>query len=322
MKKLLVVLLFAALVLPIFADDAKVLPTGVLRITTAPSFASSSKTFDSDGKLQDSNAFWANNLGLAFEYGINDWVSGALQWAPGWTYASHISGTNDANMNGVYDLFAGAKFQIFGEKGLVQNDTIRFAVAPGFKIPYAGPNYKDQLKNEQKGDAYTAVNLDQHVLGIGGRGYFDYVFTKYFYLNFFTEYIDYPIKGKYEDSSLTNYGTAQYYKAHGLSAPSKVDYGYDFTFETEPTFLYPVYDWVSLGGSLMVDYKYSPALKVDGTSVADSASTSWTMTPTLEAFFTTAFPVDLKLTYLVPLAGKNTSQVSAFAIQVKTFVKF
>jgi hypothetical protein len=325
MKKFLVALLFAALVLPIFADDAMVLPTGVFRITTAPSFASESKAYDSSGKLKDTNAFWANNLGLALEYGANDWISAAIQWAPGWTYASHISGTNDANLNGVYDMFAGAKFQIVGEKAPVQSDTMRFAVATGLVVPFSGPNYADQAKNAAKGDAYTVINDDHHVLGLGGRGYFDYIFTKFFYVNLYTQFIDYPVKGNYEDASLLNYETAQFIKGMGGLAgptPSKIDYGYNFTFETEPTFLYPVYDWVSLGGSLPIDFKCAPDQKVDGTAVGHTGWTTWTINPTLEAFFTTAFPVDLKLQYLIPLAGTNTQATSAFAIQVKTFLKF
>jgi len=80
MKKLLLVLVMLALVLPAFADDAKVLPKGVLRTYLAPSYTTITEVYDADGEAQDTTETKLLNLGAALEYGITDWVNLGLQW--------------------------------------------------------------------------------------------------------------------------------------------------------------------------------------------------------------------------------------------------
>ena len=88
MKKLLLAAsVCAVLGVSLFADDAKVLPEGVIRLTTAPTYAMINGTYDEDGKYEayesKEGAIKAFNLGFALEYGVNDFISAAVQWAPG-----------------------------------------------------------------------------------------------------------------------------------------------------------------------------------------------------------------------------------------------
>ncbi len=128
-----------------FADDALVLPAKVLRVTTALSFGSFDEEYDADGKAQDATETSFTNVGAAVEYGVNDWVTAALQWAPGYNITSEIDGQK-AKINGPLDIFAGAKFQIVGAKAPVVNEQFRFAVAPGIKIPLPGADFTEERK--------------------------------------------------------------------------------------------------------------------------------------------------------------------------------
>jgi hypothetical protein len=83
------------LVMPnIFAEEAKVMPKQVGRFYVAPTLAFAPGAFDEDGEYEvyDSGegSLRAFNLGFALEYGINDWISGAIQWAPGVTVWSDV----------------------------------------------------------------------------------------------------------------------------------------------------------------------------------------------------------------------------------------
>src|SRR5271157_1453354 len=97
MRKALVFLLLAAFAIPIFADDALVLPAGVLRLYVVPTYAMADKMYDSSGKAQDiafgpsTAKFSLFNLGLAAEYGVTDWLTAALQWTPGWYAWSDVA---------------------------------------------------------------------------------------------------------------------------------------------------------------------------------------------------------------------------------------
>ncbi|HTX71829.1 MAG TPA: hypothetical protein VMC79_03300, partial [Rectinemataceae bacterium] len=131
MKKVLLIALVAALVIPVFADDALVMPAQVFRTYITGAYATVNNAYDNDGKTVDisSNAVTVFNMGAALEVGINDWITGAVQWAPGYNVYSKIDGKDKANLADSADLFVGAKLQIVGPKVPVQNETFRFAVA-------------------------------------------------------------------------------------------------------------------------------------------------------------------------------------------------
>jgi hypothetical protein len=268
------------------AEDAKIMPKRVGRLYMAPSFGFANGEYDKDGKYESydsgEGAMKLFNLGFALEYGVIDWVTAAVQWAPGvnvWSDVDRDLGSDsDVNANGVADLFAGAKLQIIGEKAPVQSGMFRLAFGPGFKIPLPGPDYEEQSKNIAKDDPVTAANVDRHVFGLGLRTYFDYIINEHFFINFYNEIIGYPVKGKLSESGLEGrlvVNGLDTLKKQLKSAPlpalvaladeisyeDEVEYGYDLTFELEPVFSTPLGGGIVFTAGLPLNYKMTPGKK-------------------------------------------------------------
>jgi len=282
MRKVLVFLLLVAIAIPIFADDALVLPAGVLRLYVVPVYAMADKMYDNDGKAQDISLLGSTaklslfNLGFAAEYGVTDWMSAAVQWTPGWYAWSDLALTPSLpvnfNVNGYDDLFAGAKIQIVGEKGLVENKQFRFAVAPGVKIPMPDVDWEQQNANLAKLDDTTITSLAKHALGIGARGYFDYVIDEMFFVNLYTEYI-YLFERKNVETnpfSLTK---------------EDISWGYELTFEIEPHFQTMIADGIQFGAGLPLTYTTTPTQQVNGVDVPDSDTALLSIRPNVSVFF-------------------------------------
>lgn len=317
MRKLSVLLLLAVLALPAFADDALVLPAGVLRLYAVPVYAWISQQYDNNGTAQDipgQEKIQVFNLGFAAEYGALDWLTAAVQWTPGWYAWSDISTTPappyKMNVNGVDDLFAGAKIQILGEKGLVQNEMLRFAVAPGVKIPLPDVDWNAQQQNAGSGKDTTVLSLAKHAWGFGARGYFDYVINEMFFVNLYSEFIYYlERKGA---SSLAAYpGTFD------------VNWGYDLTVEVEPQAKFTITDGIRLGAGVPLTFVTTPKIKINGTEQANTDTNLLSLRPNVSVFFMKFFvPIELKAQYSLPLYGKNTFAVSAFDVELRTYLKF
>jgi len=322
MKKALMIMLLAAIALPLFADDALVLPAQVLRVYVAPTYAFADKAYDADGKLQDISfgpmtaKVSLFDLGFAAEYGVTDWLTAAVQWAPGWTLSSKIdlSPTSpffpaDYNVNGVNDIFAGAKIQILGAKGLVENKVMRLALAPGVKLPMPDVDWDKQSQNLGAGKDATLLSLAKHAWGVGARAYFDYVINNMFFINLYSEYIMYFKRTNVEyDLSL---------------AKADLEYGYDLTLEVEPHFTYMIADGMQIGAGLPVTYAMNPKLKVDGTAIDDTDGYTLSLSPNVSLFLMKFFlPLEIKASYGFPLMGKNSFAINNLTVQVKAYLKF
>jgi hypothetical protein len=220
----------------LFAEDAKAMPARMGRFYIAPSFTTADNKFDQNGNRGDArngkNAVTMFNLGFAIEYGINDWITGAVQWAPGWnTYSDVDVGLGqfsqnafadkiEANLKGFGDLFIGAKMQIVGPKALVPSEQMRFAIGPGVKAPIGKADFRKELSNLEANIFLAMQNaglgtipgaddpavlmgkLDKHSFGFGARTYYDWIFTPNFSLSLFNEFIYYPVKVKVKDYSI------------------------------------------------------------------------------------------------------------------------
>lgn len=300
------------------ADDAKVMPAGIGRFYVAPTFGFANNYFNEDGESKSyasgAGSMQLFNLGFALEYGIIDWITAALQWAPGWNAWSDVDTValgpdNDINANGVADLFLGAKLQFIGNQGLVENDMVRLALAPGVKIPLPGPDFEEQWNNVSdpaNKDPVTPANIDKHVLGAGARLYFDYVINEKFFINLYSEFIGYPVKGDIFKSGINAYAAEGIAKggligqidlaALGglIAAPQQaaltslvqgtkiidggtVDYGYDLTFELEPAFSTSIAEATVFSAGLPFNFKLSPAKKhsIDIASDFDTVVTAF-----------------------------------------------
>jgi len=334
MKKIMLGLCLAALVLPLFADDALVMPSHVIRTYLVGVYANIAKAYDNDGKKQDLpngiDSIKVFNLGAAVEYGVNDWVTGAVQWVPGYNISSKIDGTgmDKATLADSADLFVGAKLQIVGPKAPVQNDSVRLAFAPGIKIPLSKPDYEKEAENAGKGDNFLIQSADKHLFGIGGRGFFDYVVNEMVFLNLYTQLIYYPASIKAVDYSLTGYKTVAGYRAgyHDASYDPSFKLGYDFTLEFEPHFNKMLNDSIEFEAGLPFTYTASPALSVSDDTYdvyADqNPSHLLTMGPNVSLFFQKTFiPLELELGYTFPLLGKNDNASNLLLLELKAYAK-
>ncbi|MDR3166876.1 MAG: hypothetical protein LBT93_02945 [Treponema sp.] len=363
MKKKLILVWFCFLVVPalVFAENAKLLPGRVGRIYAVPAFAFVKAGFDRDGEYQkyadEGGALWALNLGFAAEYGILDWLTAALQWAPGWTFRSDVDAAVDkVNVNGLADIFAGMKLQLIGEGAPLKTGRFRLALAPGVKIPLPGPNFKEEAQKVAAGKAVSAGNQDKHVLGAGGRGYFDCIFNEYFFINLYGEFIYYPMRGKLENSGLDGYeiaaGINTLNNSIKLQDPSLgnaiksggVHYGYDLAFEVEPVFTLPLAKGVSFTAGLPFNYKLTPGKRYHltvnhtGNSGLDTeidlaaasiraqlneGSTSLlSLKPNASLFFTDLkLPMEFELCYSVPIWGKNEGAAHSLSFRAKLYFR-
>jgi hypothetical protein len=356
MKKILLFALILTLAAgAVFGDDAKAMPKMVGRLWIAPTFAFAPGSYDIDG---DYNAYKSGegelkmlNLGFALEYGVIDWITAAIQWAPGVTVWSDVDKDlialggvgNTVNANGVADLFVGAKVQIAGEKAPLKTDRVRFAIGPGVKIPLPGQDFEDQRLNTVAKDTVTGANVDTHVVGVGTRVYFDYIFNEHFFINLYNETIFYPIEGDIDKASLSEYGT--FWGAKALTGPAtngadaKVNYGYDLTFELEPIFSTPLAEGITFTAGLPVNYKFTPghSYSVSGAAggatvnkglktaledqlTEDDPTHSLKIRPNVNFFFTNwVLPTEIGLTYGLPVWGKNSMARHEITLKVKLY---
>jgi hypothetical protein len=354
----------------VFADDASVLPARIGRIYLAPVFAFANGAYDEDGEYSGykngegtMNAF---ALGIAAEYGVTDWISAAVQWTPAWVIASDVDVRQELPLdpytgkimdkvtaNGPADLFVGGTFLLVGDNAPVKNSKIRFALATGVKIPLPGPDFEEEYKNAGTGKAAAAANQDKHVLGVGLRTYLDYVFNKNFFLNFYTEFIGYPVNGKLSESGLPGYiqktgldalkselesNPAVVVPVSSLvSYKDEVFYGFDFTAELEPVFSASLPKGVNFSAGLPLNFHYSPASEYN---VAISPMiTGWmpetaalipegkasmllSLRPSVSFFFTGfPLPTEFKLGYWAPLTGENSMATHSVVLQIKVYFR-
>ena len=379
MKKILLIGL-ALLVLGsgLFADDAKVMPGRVGRFYLAPVFAFAPGFFNENGVYENYAMGHVSvfNLGMALEFGIIDWITAAVQWAPGWTFNSNVtpvSGLPFTDTNGVADLLVGAKIQIIGENAPVKTKAVRFALTPGVSIPLPGPDYEKEGEKFYQTSLYfqsmgmlgsieqsTAANMDRHVLGVGGRVYFDWVINDKFFLNLYNETFIYPVK-----KDLMNAGVklgALKAMAWSLIPPGmeavagpvidaiegNVDYKYKLTFELEPVFTTPLAEGTSLTVGLPITYVFNPAHEVTVSGLApivpfippamgisteqdilnyfklndEPASHILSVKPYVSFFVTKGvMPIEVKAQYAIPIWGMETPAQHQFICQVKAYFK-
>jgi hypothetical protein len=347
----------------VFADDASVLPARVGRVYLAPVFAFADGQFDANRDYvkyrSGEGATKVFALGVAAEYGVLDWISAAVQWTPAWVIASDVDvkqkipiGTykdtvmDDVNANGPADVFVGGKFLLVGDKAPFQSSQVRIALATGVKIPLPGPDFEEQLKNGGTGKAVTAANQDKHVVGLGLRTYADYVFNEHFYLDFYTEFIGYPAKGKLSESGLTGYiqwaGLNQMIADNPIPPnlyhfEDEVFYGYDLTLELEPVFSTSLSRGVNFTAGLPLNFHFSPPNKYDvflhpmitgmnpdaaALVPEGSASLLLSLRPSVSFFFTNfVLPTEFKLGYWAPIAGESSLATHYVTLQIKVYFK-
>ena len=328
----LVIVILAAL--PLAADDGSVLPAGVFRARAVPVYAWVPGSYDNGGTYSATSAgtITVPDLGFALEYGITDWITAGLQWAPGVNIGSSIpmaGGAAAGNLDGPANLFAGVMVQIVGPKAPVVSDVVRVSVAPGVKIPLAGSvDYAAQFQNYMTGKAFIAEYPDIETLGIGGRAWLDYIINKSFFLDVYMQFIDYPGTVALKDSSLTGYGTYAGFAQNGIAFNPSVNYGYTLRFEIDPHYNTDIADGINLAVNCAFRYDGTPAETWSQSSpvpgyAPSPSSTFFSANPSLDVFFyKSPVPFELDLDYGQPIAGTNTTQDYSIDMQIKVYFKF
>jgi hypothetical protein len=335
MKKALILLLLVAMVAPVFADDALILPNRIIRFRTIPSLAMTSQAFDKDGEKQDlTQATQAGvatidsinvyALSFALEVGVTDQINVAAQWTPGWQFGSAVSATAPAGLpaavgnqvvegiekaqfTGLNDLFVGAKIQILGASGFVPNESMRLAASVGAKVPLSVYDPDEAGREAAAGNEFQAGRVDRDVWGVGFRLHYDYLFSEMFFVNLFSE--------------------TQIFLPRDLDVGGGQEvefaYGYQQAFEIDPQVVYPISDAVRLSGSLATRFTMTPDEEIGGETEEDSASQLLTITPQVGAFFTgLPVPIETKLQYSLPVYGVSANATNALALQINTYLRF
>ncbi|SIP87247.1 hypothetical protein SAMN05920897_10145 [Alkalispirochaeta americana] len=245
------------------ADHARTLPARVLRTHVIPIYSFAREDFKDDFRFDiesasaDVDIF---SIGFALEYGITDWITAAAQWTPTAVLWSKIDAdiklpavppagepAGDPQVGTWFDLFLGAKVQVVGERAPVRSDRIRFALAPGVKIPTSGEiDWDDEWDNAKDGDDYILTAPDRNIFGFGGRFFLDYIVSPSLFINFYGEAIYYP-----------GTGNAPSLPVHAIASTANLDtddfsYGYDITLEVEPHYIHTASPGLQITGSLPV----------------------------------------------------------------------
>ncbi|MBN2628758.1 MAG: hypothetical protein JXA95_18995 [Spirochaetales bacterium] len=353
MRKLLISVLLASLAFTAFADDAKVLPSGVLRATFANILINSDSEYDKDGEKQDSNKLLFDNFGSALEFGVTDIITAAIQWAPGtmvytdfesatldavFTAYSIPNSSKDAVFTGLSDLFAGAKIQV------VNTSDMRFAFAPGAKIPLDSYDAAVEGQAMVDGDSYRVFSQSStESLGLGGRIYFDWQITEDLFINLYNQTIFYLANDKYtKDDAVTyaaNYNGAYAAAIGGGATPtvaagiaentatdaiskSSFEYPIYLDFEIEPHYDLNLNKTANLSFSVPVKYSMNGKVTVEGTEKDNSDAFLLSVNPGMSFFYMGGFPFELTANYDYPLAGKNSTTKSVFTFKLKLFYDF
>ncbi len=293
MRRIVLALVLITFAVPAFADDAKVLPAGILRTTVVPAFIVSNNQFGTDFEMDRSSATETKffNLGIALEYGVTDWITAAVQWAPGWTAWSSVDPDvgnplfDDADVDAVlhrfFDMFAGAKVQIIGENAPVRRSDMRFAFAPGLKFPLGYPDWDGQYdgavssQDVELDDPYVFATPqrgpDTNAFGVGARVYYDYIFNENWFINFFSEAgvylrdarapnLPYHLIAELLNDLDEDYDTDEF------------GYGWDIQFEIEPHFETMLGEGLLFGASLPINIDYLPEITLGGDKLSDIAA--------------------------------------------------
>ncbi len=336
MKKILISVLLASLTFAAFADDAKVLPSGVMRLTLANLILTADQAYDDDGEAQDSTEYFFDNFGAAVEFGITDKISAAVQWVPGVMLADDYTNDALAALNdqliftGISDFFVGAKIQV------LKTDDMRFAFAPGVIIPADSLDGLEEGRNALAGDDFRlASQSETESLGFGGRFYFDYQINKDFYVNLYNQTKYYLPNERYDDGAGATYaGTVSYYvntlgqplnvavaAAEAATVKHEYEYPIYLDFELEPHYDLTLSKTGSMGFGLPVKYSMKGETTVEGVG-QDDDSYSFSINPGLSFFYTGGIPFEVAANYDIPLMGKNADKRSMFTFKLKLFYDF
>jgi hypothetical protein len=257
---------------PAFGEEAELVPERDLRITLSPAAGIQIGEWE---KLTGGKTTLFN-IGAGLEYGVRDWVSAQVLWLPGVNVWSTME--DDMRYGYFSDMFLGGKVGILGSRALIKRDDMRLSAAVGIRAPFPS---KDGADREG----------DHHLWGTALRIYYDYIFTRLFYLNGYAEGVYYPEQ-----------------MAHTPNfSEGAVDHPLDFTVELEPRFRYELpAAGMELHWGMPLKYRMAPWINREGIDFEQEMMHRFS----LGVFFRVAFvgmdfPFDIAVRYEAPAAGMN-----------------
>jgi len=327
----------------LLADDGRTMSQKMIRFTVAPNFTMFDKDFDRGGGKVDAATGNTRvfNLAFAVEYGITDWLTAAIQWAPGINAYTSMDGNSGgisfekAKMKLTEPLFLGALMQIIGPSGVaLKNERIRVSVAPGVKVPLGTVNYVDEFTKAAIGgsfiDDFTASGIDKPAVGMGARIFFDYIVNPGIFINLANQTLFYPISVKAKNNpteAVKALMAGQIYGAEygNAYADSSLNYGFDTWVELEPQMMLPLTKGekpVLITAGLPIRYTYNPEYKVDGSAVDGTSTHALNFNPHTSLFFTSwKVPMEFMLQYTGVLAGVGEHQSNNLSFAIKSYIQ-
>ncbi|MCL2008539.1 MAG: hypothetical protein FWG77_10690 [Treponema sp.] len=291
MKKtlsLIFILLFLAPAL--FAENAMVLPRLTGGIYAAPLYSFARGFYDDNRGYHSYHVGSVKiyNLGLAFGFGITEWLTARVEWMPGWNFwsdTSIVTGNPESDINSTMDLSVAAKIQLAGNTAPLQSYWMRFAFEPRVTIPTSD---------------YSMIERGRFALGLGF--YFDFVLSNYFYLNLHNKSMLYPFSDDPIDNSLK----------------------YQLEFEIEPVITLPISWGIDLSLGVPVNFIYSTNLMFPETHLLPAPNTlpqyNLTVNPAISIHFKTlTLPLELKVQYSMPIIARNSLLWHSTGLYIGTF---
>ena len=223
------------------------------------------------------------------------------------------------------DLLVGAKYQFLHSGSPSRSSplsyeagTYRAAVAFGTKLPtgsLASPDTNDIPTT-------TAANTKSFILG--ARTYFDYQFTTFFYLNFYTEH-EYRFPG-HSQYLFSDPQTLSYQVLNVKYQP-----GFYNHLELDFTFTPTIVDHLLSESGLRITGDFTTAGKYTAVPVGQEAllsqsgtsSQAYTLSPYVGVFYTGApLPLKFKVVTYLPLGGKNSYVLKGFSGILYVYLRF
>ena len=221
MKKIAIIFIFLLLSFGLFAQDARVMPSGVGRFNIKPSFSFTAGEYDGQGNFDRFDEFQARlfNLGFGVDFGVLDWLTVSAQWASGWA----LWADEDAVANDLSELFVGVKILLLGQQAPFASSDFRFSVAPGVFVPL----------------------VTDHIFAFGARFYFDWIFNRNFFVTLSNETMFFPF-----DEDFANAGP----DFSGI----KGDANYSLRFGIGSVFNTPITGGLDFAVGLPASYRFLP----------------------------------------------------------------
>ena len=348
-----------------FADDATVLPLGVFRIRAIPSYSMWSQSYANNGTA--SAASTGNSavtaMSGAAELSVMNPITFGLQWAPGYYVASSfasmptgLASNTKMAYTGPADLQVGAKIQVVGSQGFVQNNQFRIALTPGMYVPLDSYKADTEWQNFTGGNAYRTMSASDHQsFGFVAKADADYQINDMFFVNLHGQALYFlPNDSVSFTTEATYYGTyaavyAQTYAAAVAGGAStavaastaatnatayatanapltstKTQYGVNTFFEFEPHAKYSFSDTTNVSAGLPFSYTYNLASTTtyNGTSTTGNPESFLSVGPNVSFFSVIGpLPVEVEVQYVLPLMGQNSNATSTLSLQLKVFGK-